>query len=365
MNDLNFQSEALTQAARATLSLNGVIVPGVHASQTLTSDATNPSNDETLTIGANTYTFKDTLTGAANEIKIGASASVTLDNIKAAVNAGAGAGTTYGTGTTANASVRAHTKTATTILFVAKTPGVASNTVATTETSAHLSFGAATLEGGVDGDTVTVGSRVYTFVTALSEATGAAAVADQVLYGGDEETAIENLQLAIDATGVAATNYSTGTVEHDDVVAAEPTVLDGPTPAEATLTITAADVGAAGNSIAVATTIADAEWSGSTLEGGADETYTDVLEMTGGVNVEEVDVVISVSEISDGAGLVVTPQVSIDKINWINRTASSSITTVSNTELHVTEPLAYMRFKLVMTGDDPTVALSIKAQPSN
>lgn len=118
------------------------------ASATLTSTGTAPANNDTVTLGTKTYTFKTTLTGAANEVLIGASAAEALDNLKSAVNASAGAGTTYGTGTTANAEFMATTNTDTTQLFLARLSGTAGNAYATTEVSSQLSFGGATASGG-------------------------------------------------------------------------------------------------------------------------------------------------------------------------------------------------------------------------
>src|SRR5688572_4397371 len=92
----------------------------VKATGTLTSDATAPSNNDTVTVGGYTYTFKTTLTGAAFEVLIGASAAAALDNLKSAINATAGAGTTYGTGTFAHPDVTATTNTDTTQVVEAK-----------------------------------------------------------------------------------------------------------------------------------------------------------------------------------------------------------------------------------------------------
>lgn len=136
--------------------------PPVHttaASGTLTSNGTAPADGATVTIGSQTYTFKTALTAAttANQVLIGVSAAVALDNLKSAVNKSAGGGTTYGSDTVANAYVTATTNTDTTQLFVAKVGGVLANDVATTETSATLSWGAATLTGGVDATVATAG----------------------------------------------------------------------------------------------------------------------------------------------------------------------------------------------------------------
>lgn len=122
--------------------------PGTKATQTLTSTGVAPANNDTVTIGSVTYTYKTALTGAANEVLIGASADAALDNLKSAINETAGSGTTYGTGTDAHPQVTATTNTATTQVVQAIEPGTASNSIATTETSTVLSWGAATLTGG-------------------------------------------------------------------------------------------------------------------------------------------------------------------------------------------------------------------------
>ena len=116
---------------------------------TLTSDATAPGDGDTVVIGSVTYTYKTTLsTGPAvpYEVLIGVSAAVALDNLKSAINGTAGAGTTYGTGTVAHPDVEATTNSNTEQVVVARTAGVI-DAIATTETSSHLSWGAATLEG--------------------------------------------------------------------------------------------------------------------------------------------------------------------------------------------------------------------------
>lgn len=123
---------------------------GAVATGTLTSDATAPSSGDTVTVGSKTYTFRSVFVGIDGEVQIGGSAANALANLKSAVNLTGSAGTDYGILTTQNAQVTATTLTSTTLVFEALTVGTAGNTIASTETSAHLSFGGTTLSGGLD-----------------------------------------------------------------------------------------------------------------------------------------------------------------------------------------------------------------------
>lgn len=105
---------------------------------------------ETVTIGTRTYTWVAAAGATADEVEIGADASASLDNLIAAINGAAGAGTIYGTGTVAHAQVSAATGAGDTMVATARTAGVAGNSIATTETMTNGSWGAATLTGGAD-----------------------------------------------------------------------------------------------------------------------------------------------------------------------------------------------------------------------
>lgn len=65
-----------------------------------------PAINDTVMIGSRTYTFVDALT-AADQVKIGVDAPASAANLVAAITAGAGAGTAYGSGTVAHADVTA------------------------------------------------------------------------------------------------------------------------------------------------------------------------------------------------------------------------------------------------------------------
>ena len=123
-------------------------IPGLaFASQTLTiTGATNAVADETVTIGARTYTFK-AASAAANQVTIGADKGVTLANLAAAINGSAGAGSKYGAGTAKNEQVTA-TSNGTAVIVTAVKAGTPANAIATTETMTNGAWGAATLAGG-------------------------------------------------------------------------------------------------------------------------------------------------------------------------------------------------------------------------
>ena len=65
----------------------------------------NPTADQTITIGSKVYLFQTILTDVDGNVLIGAAATDTIDNLIAAINLGAGAGSTYATSMTANTDV--------------------------------------------------------------------------------------------------------------------------------------------------------------------------------------------------------------------------------------------------------------------
>lgn len=128
--------------------------PFVAATGVLTLTA-NPSNTNTVTVGtkdgsvAAVYTFKTTL-ASAFDVLIDTSIANTLQNLYNAINAGPGAGTKYGTATTANFDVNALQLPAGQMEVVANIPGTAGNSIASTSSGITGSWGASTLAGGLD-----------------------------------------------------------------------------------------------------------------------------------------------------------------------------------------------------------------------
>jgi hypothetical protein len=119
----------------------------VKATGTLT--GTTIANTNTVTIGSTVYTFKTVIT-VAYDVLVGGTDSISLDNLIAAITAGAGAGTLYGTGTVAHPTVTAAAGAGDTMIATALAAGTAGNSIATTETLTAGSWSAATLLGGVD-----------------------------------------------------------------------------------------------------------------------------------------------------------------------------------------------------------------------
>jgi phage tail sheath protein FI len=198
-------TDTVTLGAKTyTFKTNLTGAAAIAASGTLTSTGTAPDDGDQVLLGVRTYTFKTTLTtggSVAWEVFINGSAANALANLALAVNAGSGAGTEYGTGTTANATIEAATPTATTLLFTARTAGVAGNSLATTtptNVGATLSFDDTTLLTGADL---------------------VATVANEVHIGGSDASALDNLLKAVNfGTGIG-TDYSTGTVINATVTA--------------------------------------------------------------------------------------------------------------------------------------------------
>ena len=167
----------LHDGANATTDLDVLVIPTaarVHA--IVSTDATDvtgigtltltgqPADTQTVTIGAKVYTFQTTLTDADGNVKIGANASGTIDNLIAAINLAAGAGTTYAASMTANAiDVEAAAGAGDTMTLWDHS----SAAIATTDTADNTACGAANTVDGTGARTV----RVYGLKTWASKET--------------------------------------------------------------------------------------------------------------------------------------------------------------------------------------------------
>jgi len=141
---------------RATALFKGIADAGLSSGiMTLTGQ---PSDTETVTIGLKVYQFQTTLTNVDGNVKIGLSASATIDNLISAINLDSGGGTTYAALMTVSPDAEASAGAGDTMDLLSKASGVVANLVATTETMATAgSFASATLTGAYDAS---VGSTV-------------------------------------------------------------------------------------------------------------------------------------------------------------------------------------------------------------
>lgn len=153
-------TDELASGAVTTTKLADDSVTGVRARATGTLTLTGqPLDTETVTIGAKAYTFQDVLTDVDGNVLIGATAGDSLDNLIAAINLDAGAGTLYATSMTINSDATAVPGAGDTMDAAAKKGGTPGNSVATTETLTNGAWGGATLSGGANSKMVLGAAR--------------------------------------------------------------------------------------------------------------------------------------------------------------------------------------------------------------
>jgi hypothetical protein len=149
--------------------IGGTTSAGVKATGVLTGSDVF-TDGEIVTIEGTTYTMVDELSGLAYEVLIGANLAASLDNLKSAINATEGEGTTYGTGTVAHPNVTATTNTDTAQTVEAYRVGTYGNAITTTTDAENVAWGEEHLENGAEANylvvntyTFSAGSQVLTF----------------------------------------------------------------------------------------------------------------------------------------------------------------------------------------------------------
>lgn len=155
----------------------------VGASGALTTTG-NFADGETVTIGGKVYTFQAALTDVDGHVKVGATAALSLTNLRNAINRNnvGTPGTDFATSTTANTKVTA-TATSTVLTVTAIVYGTPGNSIATIATVSNASWGAATLTGGTGRSVLEFGLIPGEFITVGDDAAGCffATVADNGL----------------------------------------------------------------------------------------------------------------------------------------------------------------------------------------
>jgi hypothetical protein len=205
-----------------------------------------------------------------------------------------------------------------------------------------------------NGETITIGGRVYTFKTALTEAkavqtlTGtdvfsngetigiggvtyrmvtalsSPAVANEVLIGASLAASLDNLKQAINQGDSAyptaasnegsGTNWSTGTLRHPSVVATTNT--------NTTQVVQSVTPGTDGNSIGVSESAANASWGAANLAGGVNPVWGEIL--VSGVLATDLDYL---KDAINATSVVGTPGTHYSS----NTTAHDEVTATTNT----------------------------------
>jgi hypothetical protein len=188
---------------------------------------------------------------------------------------GAGPGTLYGAGTAINPDVTGAAVSTNAIDVTARVAGVAGNAIEVADTLTDVkATGTLTFTPGtITTQTIRVGASYYIWAadpTSNPAADGLVTNPWQVAVGANATAALANLRKAINATGVAGTDYSTALTAN---ASAEATASSA-----TTLSARALTAGAGGNSIS--TTVpagAGLAWGATTLTGGGGSWATPTL----------------------------------------------------------------------------------------
>ncbi len=216
------------------------------ATNLLTSDATLPADGSTIIIGTKTYTFQTTLTNVDGNVKIAASVTLTLDNLFHAINASGGVvGTDYATATTASTLVTATKPSATTVLLTAILAGTAQN--------AHAVTCSTVIDSHIDAAAVTLGG-----VGATSISTGGL-VEGEIHIGADADASLLNLIRAINHSGTYGTDHR--------VYAAHPVFSAAVAVTAHAFAVTGLEAGAAQSALTFSETAATLSWANTTTGG--------------------------------------------------------------------------------------------------
>lgn len=123
--------------------------------------------------------------------------------------------------------------------------------------AASGTFTISSANNAVDGDTVTIGTHVYTFSDA--PVSPAVLASDEVLVGADKAASCANLAAAINNSTGEGSLYGTGTVKNTQV-----TAVGG----AGTVVVTSKLAGTSSNAIATTEVSTNGSWGAATLAGG-------------------------------------------------------------------------------------------------
>lgn len=250
-----------TGAASITYTFKDVLSENIKATGSFAMSG-NANDGDTVTAGSLTYLLQNTLTDVPYHVKIGASASATLDNLFHCINNSGGTpGTDYGNGGVANPDMTAAAGAGDTIDVTAVAAGTAGNdvTVFTTSTQGFWLNGSGIPSTHLSGGLAPVPYEVQ------DDATGA--------------VSMQNLVAAINAGAGMGTAYSTGTVAHPQVTA----TYTSSVPGAADCNVFSKFGGLIANTIPVSETCANFSWvTGATLTGASAAVANEIYWPTSG-----------------------------------------------------------------------------------
>ena len=190
---------------------------GATASGTYTPSG-NFSAGDVITIGTKHYTFVNSYTNTDGDVLLGGSEGASINNLIAAVNLGAGAGTVYAAAMTANPAEVLASLSGSNLVITSRSQGAAGNSIATTYTPSGSSEGAwghATLQGGADVASNTDMIAYYLTVSS-GGASGTAEVvitSDTAGEGSPAQALTSGSPLTVGTQGLALTPTWAGNLE--------------------------------------------------------------------------------------------------------------------------------------------------------
>ncbi len=183
-----------------------------------TNSAANVASTNWVTIGTNTYTFFKTITNATpGQVRIAGTFDDTMKNLIAAINHGAGSGTSYSSSTTTNPQVTAGSLVNHAFTVTANTAGSSGNAIGVaTSSRSYLNWNGAALSGGVDGVVATTNISMIegpysNFInTSLISDQGSTIYANNFLSSGTISNGVGSFNLQSQAAVLAGGSLITG-----------------------------------------------------------------------------------------------------------------------------------------------------------
>lgn len=154
----------------------------------------------------------------------------------------------------------------------------------------------------IDGDTLTIGAITYRFKSTPAQAY-------DVNLGANDAAALDNLKLAINASGTGdGSDYYAGTVAHEHVIATTNT--------DTAQTIVARVIGTTANSLATTSTGGTLTWEDTTLGGGTGASVTGVATTAATITIDS-ETYTAVTSLAETHGLTAIPY----QVLWVTSEA--------------------------------------------